>query len=133
MNIIIASHGDMSHGILNTLKMFVSVESVIAIGLDDRGIESFRQRFEKLITASEDYLVLTDIEGGSPYQTALGLKLENAATIEIVCGVNLPMAIEAAVSKDTSTLEELKAKCFDSGKLGISIFENNINTNSEDE
>lgn len=133
MKIILTSHGDLCQGMLSTLKMFASVDEVCAVSLDDRGIESFSERFTQLVDTSDECLIITDIEGGSPYQTALRLKLENDKKIEILSGMNLPMVIEAVLGVNYNTIEQLRDKALDSGKQGINTFVNKVNINEDDE
>ncbi len=131
--ILIISHGNLCLGMLDTLKMFVTAENIHAIELDERGIDSFKERFVNFANGCDELLVLADIEGGSPYQCALEYKITNDVKIEIISGMNLPMAIEAVIGKDNTTFNKLAYMCSETGSKAIKVSEVNLNINDENE
>ncbi len=133
MKIVLTSHGDLCHGMLKTLGMFVSIDDVLAISLDESGVEAYSQQLDAALCKEEEYLFLTDIEGGSPYQTVIRYKFEHNMSIEVVSGLNLPMAIEAVIGKDLYTPIQLRDKCQQTGIDSIKYFELKSTEDSEDE
>ncbi len=133
MKVVLISHGDFCHGVKKTLEMFVSLDGVESISLDGAGVEEFDKNLGNVLQDENDYLILADIEGGSPYQTALKYKLEGSKAIEIVSGLNLPMAIEAVICKDTIAIADLASQISNTAISSIKKFEIQINENDEDE
>lgn len=133
MKVILTSHGELCQGMLNTLEMFTSTDSVYAISLGSGGVVEFEKKLAETLSADEEYLVLTDIEGGSPYQTVLRYKLEHNISLEIVSGLNLPMAIEAVIGAELNTVSELAQKVTATAIESIKRLEMTQLENSEDE
>lgn len=133
MRIILTSHGEFCQGLLQTLSMFVSTEGVIAISLDESGVEEYEKKLNEALNTEDEYLILTDIAGGSPYQTAVKYKLEHNKTIEILSGLNLPMAVEAVIGKELHTPSQLAEKCIATGTESIGKFELQTDINEDDE
>lgn len=133
IKIIIATHGELCNGLVNSLSMFASVDGVEALGLDERGADVFKQQFENLCTDDNEYLVLTDIIGGTPFNTAFGFKLQSQKQIEVLSGVNLPMVIEAVLGKELNDLQTLSEKCIATANDSITQAKIESNLDSEDE
>ncbi len=134
--IVIVTHGKLCEGLLDTLQMFVGdTHLVTAIGLDGRGSENFTERLATYFedNSGAEFLVLADIFGGTPFQTAMKLKLEKNLQMEIGYGVNFPMCLEATLGLETLPLAELAAKCVETGKSAIDVANLNINISDDDE
>lgn len=129
VNIVLVSHGTFCTGVLDSLQM---------VGGDDFGVkavplfpgetaEVYRDKLRQVlkeISSSEGILVLADIRGGTPYQSALYLAKE--FKLALVAGMNLPMVLTAAMERDDSTtLKELYEKALAADTAGIigSMFE----------
>lgn len=135
--ILITTHGKLCEGLLDALSMFTqNLDNVIAVGLTTDGTEHYEAEIMNAINSfgTVDILVLTDIFGGTPFQTVLKQKLEINQKLEIVYGVNFPMCLEAVLSCEACSLEELAQKCVQTGKDAIdqAVIKNNLK-NEEDE
>jgi len=113
--LILVSHGRFSEGLKDALSMFVgdSIHTVKAIGLQSgEDTISFGNRFKSLLSdigSDADLVVLGDIIGGSPLTTVCNI-LEQAgrlSTTVVLGGMNFPMALNAAILKDTSSSQDL--------------------------
>lgn len=132
--LIVASHGKLAEGIKNTLSMLVrDVSDLVVLSQQEQGQEKFEEEFKDAVCDGQGYLVFTDIEGGSPASTALNLKYSQGFDIEIICGFNLPMILEAYLLRDSMSIEELATKVLDTGRNNIKKLELNIEINEEDE
>lgn len=111
IKIILASHGDFCLGLKQTAEM-------IAGKIDDLEIESFRPgqdpedyktQFEKVIIENgktTPILVLVDLKGGTPYNTAM--YLSQSYNLRVITGVNLPMLLSLVTTRnDNSTIQQL--------------------------
>ncbi|WP_304769692.1 PTS sugar transporter subunit IIA, partial [Ileibacterium valens] len=94
--IILASHGSLSKGLLNTLSMIVGNpgDHVRAYSLNPgENPRDFLNELELEVTRSENqYIIMTDIQGGSVH-TALS-ELIQYPNVALFSGMNLPMALE---------------------------------------
>lgn len=123
VGVVIISHGAFCEGLLDTLKM---------VGGDDFGVKAvplfpgetvnvYREKLEKVIRESEQgqgVLVLSDIKGGTPYQSAAYLAKDNR--MALVTGMNLPMLLTATIERsEDDTLEALAERAADKEKLGV--------------
>lgn len=133
IKIIIATHGELCNGLLNSLSMFATFDEVETISLDERGVEVFKENFKSLLIRDDNYLVLTDIAGGTPFNTAFEYKLESQKKIEVLSGVNLPMAIEAVLGRELNDLQALSERCVATANASITHAKIKNGTDSDDE
>lgn len=122
IGILVVTHGNLGHELINTAELIVGKqESVDAVGffLND-SVNDLQQQIKEKYEALEQgdgVLVLTDIFGGSPSNSvAIALRGRN---YQCVTGVNLPMMIDALLSRDESPLNELSMKCLEIGTEGV--------------
>lgn len=106
------SHGEFCNGLLNTIAM---------VGGSDFGIEAvpllpgvtpevYRAElkivFDRLTKDDPELLVLCDIAGGTPYQSALYLGRDYK--MNVIAGMNLPLVLDLALASDSGgTLKSL--------------------------
>lgn len=94
-HILVLTHGDFGASLLKSAQMIIGeLNDVSAIALlpEDSGDTFFEKVSNEISGISKDIVCLVDLFGGSPCNTAL--RLSQNRTIEIVCGINLPMFIE---------------------------------------
>lgn len=70
---------------------------------------------------SDSVLILTDLFGSTPTNTALNKVSPCLCPLEVVSGLNLPMLISALVNRGKMSLPELAEKVMTDGKKGIQI------------
>ena len=124
LGVIVTTHGDFAKGILHSAEMVIGETHISHLGLDESGISNYESKLYKLLDeAFEKYkgvLVLCDLKGGTPFNTALRYKLEKGREMEVITGVNLPMILEASMALETcEDLNELISIAIESGKEGI--------------
>lgn len=94
--VLLASHGRLCEGMLDTLKIFVSdVDSITAIPYYVEGVDSEAAftSFKASIKENDKVLVFTDIMMGSVNQNIV-VQLQAYSNVHIVSGFNLPMVLE---------------------------------------
>lgn len=109
--VVLVSHGEFAQGLKSSLAMFVGdkAEEVIVLGLNkDETAGHLGQRFEKKlaeISESDSLILLADIVGGSPLTTVCNIlaEKERLQNVPILGGMNLPMALNAVLLKDSLT------------------------------
>ena len=113
--LVMVSHGKLADGLHNALGMLVGKDrtDIRSTGLEDgMGADVYAENLRKLLAdvKPEDQVVLLgDLIGGSPLTTAIGVISDMGllpATV-IIGGMNLPVALNAVLSKDDTPLEEL--------------------------
>ncbi len=127
---VIITHGNMAEGILNSCSLFFDITDYKAFGLQPgEDVELFYDKVEKELLDEnyENILVLTDIVGGTPYNTATKVFLKNreSKNIDIIFGVNLPMLLELGFNEEDD-MEKLKEKAIDAGQEGIMDLKNKL-------
>ena len=139
VNLIIATHGEMSKYTLELSKMVLGeFDNLAAITfLPGEGPEDLVRKYgETLESFNNDYgtLFLVDIFGGSPYNAACRVVLENK-NMDVITGVNAPMLLELLDARESiNCAKELSEVAKDSGKSGIQSFNDifqSTNTSSE--
>ncbi len=136
--LVLVSHGTFAPGLHSVLKMLLGErEDVLSTSLEDgMGAETYVENLKAVLEpvgADDEVVLLADIMGGSPLTNALNVLNEKGLLASTVAfaGMNLPMAITAAMGLQTSELPELKASLEREGKDGVKEYV--IETSSDDE
>lgn len=124
MNILLVSHGKLCEGVLDAYKMlFADAPNVSALGLTTDGVEDFRMRLDERLAALDGQgpiLVMADLLGGTPYNEAYARLLEDPSRLRLVCGLNLPMLIEAGVmASATDDIDAVVQTAVSAGASGV--------------
>ena len=112
----LVSHGTFAQGLHNAISMLVGSdrEDIISLGLEnDMSADQFAELFaEKLeiIKPDDQLILLGDLIGGSPLTNAINQVCEKnlAKQTMVFGGMNLAMALCAAMQKDMADEEELR-------------------------
>lgn len=113
--IVLVSHGTFAPGLHNALKMLAGEdrEDILSTSLEngmgsDAYVENVRKCVEG-IKEEDEVLLLGDLVGGSPLTLASNVIAERGllSRTVIIGGVNLPLALSAALMKDGMELNEL--------------------------
>ncbi|RKD33600.1 PTS sugar transporter subunit IIA [Lacrimispora algidixylanolytica] len=115
--VILVSHGTFAPGLHSVLKMLAGGDrsDIISASMEDgMGADEFVRRFEevtKSITKSDEIILLADIIGGSPLTNALDFLSQKGLLSKTIAfgGMNLPMALTAAMMKDGMDQENLRS------------------------
>ena len=106
--IVISSHGKLAEGILDSAKLFFGEQEQLAAlciqGGDNTDV--FYQSLKETINAvdtGDGVLLLCDILAGTPCNCAVSLLEEFQDRLDIACGVNLPMVLQALTDRRVGT------------------------------
>jgi len=121
INILLVTHGDFGKELLKSSELIIGK-------MEDAESISFHQgeSFEELLNqvestvaklSKDDLIVFTDMYGGSPYN-AVTRAMKNRNFYHIT-GINFPLFIDIAVSRDSYTMEEVAEKIIKNGKKSI--------------
>ena len=101
IHILITSHGGMAEGMMQSVKMLVGEQEhldYVTFG-EEMGSDELDELYgEKITGVSPDnqYLVLCDIKGGTPFNVVSRYSFKNE-DVAVIYGMNLPILIEAIV------------------------------------
>jgi len=122
VGVVIITHQQVGEELVDAAEVIVGkLPQFVAISVtpqDDPG--DVGQRLQGAIKdadSGEGVLVLTDLFGGTP--SNLSLSFLKSGAVEVLTGVNLPMVLTLATSRDGKTLAELADKAMSSGRDNI--------------
>ena len=134
--IVIASHGAMAQGILETSKLFFGEqEQMKAFCLQandnpDDFVEVLRQGIKDVDTG-DGVIVFCDMLFGSPCNCMMRIISEDLDNpkLDVICGVNLAMVLQILAVRESSdcTVEEL----LDAGHQGIADLKATLKANMQ--
>lgn len=124
MNIVVASHGKLCEGLVDALHMMVAEPApIVAVGLDEHGIDNFRERLVTAVEASlaqGKTLIMSDLIGGTPYNESYALLLQHPEDLRVVAGANFPMLVEVGIAAaDSDDLDEVVGIALEAGRAGV--------------
>ena len=109
--VMLVSHGELSKAILASAEMICGSQpdAVTHCLYEEDGPESLRERIVATLDSweGEDILVLTDIRSGTPFNVLCSL-MEHRK-FRHISGMNLAMVIEALLSSEFATSDEIAA------------------------
>lgn len=124
IHVVVISHGDFCEGLLSSLKMIAGdTFGVKAVPLvPGESPESYREKLANVLSsyANEDseFIILSDIGGGTPFQSAAYLSKE--FKICLVSGMNMPMLLTLALGRtEEDKLDSLIERATSKDCIGI--------------
>ena len=121
--IIIGTHGNFSEELVRSSEMIFGKQSNVSYITfkQGEGLEELAAKYsvamDQLYT-DDGVLFMVDLFGGSPYNAASMIALENE-NMDVVTGVNLPMLIETFESMSFSNVQELKEIAITAGLASV--------------
>jgi PTS system mannose-specific IIA component len=100
IGVVVVTHGGAGRCLLEAAGTIVGpleAAEAVSVAMEDSFEEVIRQ-VEQACTDVDHgagVVILVDIHGSSPFQACLAM-LDGTRTVEIVCGVNLPMLLKLA-------------------------------------
>lgn len=117
VGMLIVTHGRLGEGLLDAMQMIAGPqEKVDFVSLKEGdSIDELKDKILNAVKTLDDgngVLVFVDMFGASPSNAAAYLVNEN---VEVITGVNLPMLLEIASFRESSSLQELAANAMSAG------------------
>jgi PTS system mannose-specific IIA component len=124
VGMLVITHRRLATELIDTAELIVGkIDSCVGLSLDpDLPVDDLRQQITKAMNEVNDgdgVIVLTDMFGGTP--SNLSLSFLNQKGIEVVTGVNLPMLLKLAHSREDQKVDELARVVKDYGRRSISL------------
>ena len=120
--IILLSHGPFAVSLVKTAQMiFGDSENIAAFSLEaGDDIDKYREDFAEMIEAfPEGSLIMVDLFGGTPCNQVMRYIQETGKALEVAAGMNLPMLINAVMSREELKGKEFSMDTVENGKKGI--------------
>lgn len=124
IGMVLVTHGRLAEEFIAALEHVVGPQEQVAaicIGPDDDMEQRRADILEKVaaMDLGDGVVLLTDLFGGTP--SNLSISCMEAANVEVIAGVNLPMLIKLANVRETKHLAESVACARDAGRKYISV------------
>jgi PTS system mannose-specific IIA component len=122
IGVVVVTHGQLATELVNAAETIVGDLprfAAVSIGWHD-AVELAREEIAQAIARVDGgggVIVLTDMFGGTPSNLAITL-LANGR-VEVVTGVNLPMLLKLAGTRDVGDLRELARRIREDGRNAI--------------
>lgn len=133
--IILASHGRLAEGMLDTLKIFAGeceqIQALCLMAGDD--VSEYLEKLKKTINEvdqGDGVVVFCDLLFGSPCNCSARLLNDSiyADRITVYTGMNLPLVLEYTNSREIGISNE---ELLDTGKDGIANFNDMLTANKQ--
>lgn len=122
INILLVTHGDFGKELLNSSEIIIGrIENAESISFNlGENYEHLSKKVDESIerlSNNDDLIVFTDMYGGSPFN-AVSKAMKNKKFYHIT-GVNFPLFIDIAVSRNSYSMSEIAEKIIKNGKKSI--------------
>ena len=104
--IILASHGNLSKGMLDSVKMIIGS---LADGVETYSLlpgesanDYANELQERMLQDEEDYLLICDVQGGSVFNSLV--QLVTNERVKVVAGMNLSLVLELIVANQGGSI-----------------------------
>ena len=124
IGLLVITHCQLAKELLEAAEFIIgAIEAVEHVSIDaSKDSKKLLEIIEKKMEAldqGQGVLVLTDMFGGTP--SNLALSFLDRDTVEVVTGINLPMIIALAHSREGHSLSEVANMAMTAGRRSISL------------
>jgi len=125
IGILIVTHRRLGDALIEAAEFILGTrpEALVSVSIDlNENADVLRGKIAnglKKVKSEHGVLILTDMFGGTP--SNLSYSFLEEGHVEVISGVNLPILIQAASTRDKMNLEELAVKLEEFGKKSISL------------
>lgn len=121
ISLLLVSHGELAKQLLTSARMIAGEgEALYAVGLfPGETPETFAEKLQPIYeeVGDQPLLILIDIFSGTPFNVTI--KQIQRPNVECLTGMNLPMVVEAIVTREFTDVSELAANIRDAGLESI--------------
>ncbi|MBT1279144.1 PTS galactosamine/N-acetylgalactosamine transporter subunit IIA [Thermoanaerobacter sp. CM-CNRG TB177] len=128
VRLIITGHGKFARGLIDGIEIIVGKqENLIGIEFNNQDLEIYTAQIENAIKEAKDknesVVILTDLIGGTPFRVCSFVS-RNYSDVYVITGANIPMLIEAVLSRENFEVNEFVNYLINVGKNGIESLDN---------
>ena len=126
IGIVLVTHGQLADEFLSAMVHIVGEQEHVAT-ICIRHNDDMEIRRSDILDAvknvenGDGVILLTDMFGGTPSNLAISVMGEGGGNVEVIAGVNLPMLIQLARTRQTQILEDAVTDAQEAGKKYISV------------
>ncbi len=134
VGVIICTHGNSAPELLKSAEMICGKqENCQTVSFKEgESLEQLKSEIsEKISQLKGTVFCLTDLKGGTPFNTLVSL-LKSNPEMEIITGVNIPMLLELFINRSQLEKEELLSGIMEAGKTGIYRYQD-VEPSADDE
>lgn len=134
VGVIICTHGNSAPELLKSAEMICGKqENCQTVSFKEgESLEQLKSEISKKISQLKGTVFcLTDLKGGTPFNTLVSL-LKSNPEMEIITGVNIPMLLELFINRSQLEKEELLSGITEAGKTGIYRYQD-VEPSADDE
>ena len=123
IGVVVVTHGQLATELVNAAEMIVGdlpQFTAVSIGWHDDtqdAREEIAQAITRVRAGTDGVLILTDMFGGTPANLAMTFLPENQ--VEVITGVNLPMLIKIAQTRESAALLDVARDLREHGRTAI--------------
>lgn len=127
INLIIAAHGKLADGLKSNIELLMGKTHKLyscCLFIEDDS-DTFGEKIFSLIEENDDgdgTIIFVDIFGGTPCNQSINLLRRNHSKnnkLFCISGVNSSMLLQAVISRENYSVQELYEICYQSGHEGI--------------
>lgn len=140
--VIFVSHGTFAPGLYNALGMIAGTgrdDLLCTSLLDGMDVATYGKNLTELIapiTAEDEVILMGDLAGGSPLTKAAEMLAQKGVlkNTAVIGGMNLSMALTAALADEDDALEDVVAEVMETGKEQVKrvVFQTEDDTADDD-
>ena len=124
IGVVLVTHGRLAEEFVRALEHVVGPQDqMLAICIEpDDNIEGCRSKILAAVAEADTgvgVILLTDMFGGTP--SNLAISVMEQANVEVVAGINLPMLIKLATSRDGDSLSKVAICAQTAGRKYINV------------
>jgi mannose PTS system EIIA component len=124
IGLLVITHSHLGRELVNAAEFILgAIEQVETVSVENNlDVDALRRALTTgmgKVDKGQGVLILTDMFGGTPNNISLAFLQEGK--VEVATGVNLPMLIKAATSRQGKTLAELARVTCEAGREAISV------------
>ena len=134
VGVIICTHGNSAPELLKSAEMICGKqENCQTVSFKEgESLEQLKSEIsEKISQLKGTVFCLTDLKGGTPFNTLVSL-LKSNPEMKIITGVNIPMLLELFINRSQLEKEELLSGIMEAGKTGIYRYQD-VEPSADDE
>lgn len=124
IGVVLVTHGDLATSFKNAVEHVVGVQKAfetICIDADD-DMDARRSDIITAVKAADQgrgVVIVTDMFGGTPCNLAISIL--DIGSVEVLAGMNLPMLIKLARTRETGTMADVLEAAQAAGKKYINV------------
>lgn len=127
VEIIVSGHNRFAEGLISAMNLIAGAQDQVHCVnfLEEYSTDDLKQHIEdEMKNMGSRILILTDLQGGSPYNVSVMVKSEHAdKEIEVISGTNLALLLACVFAGETDApLTEVVEDAIEQAKDGMGYF-----------